>query len=203
MSKKEELTELERKQIDVNLKEYEILRNEMPKKEQRIQTIISLYVVAILGVAAYILKEDFVKILGNIDKSNFLIGIVLFIPIVNSILLIYSISFMYVINAQAKYTTYVIGKDISNILKKEMLGWDKWDSKEKRAWLRARNICGVLVFIFLNLMSIGILYYYHLILLLKKSYVLFSIWIIACIVFIYCIYNGFEFLKISKKYHEM
>lgn len=202
MTKEKKLTDLEKKQVDVHLKEYEILRNEIPKKEQRIQTVISLYIAAILGVAAYILKGGFEEILKNIEKSNFLIGIVLFIPIINSILLIYSISFMYVISAQAKYTTYVIGKELSDMLKKEMLRWDKWDSKEKRAWLRARSICGVFVFIFLNLLSFGVLYHYQLIFLVKRSYILFSIWIIACIVFLYCIYSGIEFFKISKKFHE-
>lgn len=202
MTKEKKLTDFEKEQIDVFLKEYEVLRDEITKKEQRIQTVISLYIAALLGIAGYIIKEGIGEILKNIDKSNFSIGIMLFIPIINSILLIYSMSFMYVITAQAKYTTYVIGKEVSNILNKELLTWDKWDSYEKRAWRRARSICGFLVFILLNLISFAILYHYPLIFLIQRNFILFCIWITSCIVFIYCIYSGVEFLKISKKFHE-
>jgi len=202
LTKEKKLTDLEKRQIDVLLKEYEVLRGEIPKKELRIQTVISLYIAVLLGIAGYIIKEGIGEVLRNIDKSNFSIGIMLFIPIINSIFLIYSISFMYVITAQAKYTTYVIGKEVSNILNMKLLGWDKWNSHEKRAWWRARSICGVLVFILINLISFAILYNYPLIFLIKRDFILFCIWISSCIVFIYCIYSGIEFLRISKKFHE-
>ncbi len=65
MKNQVQLTELQKKQIETYLKEYEVLRSEIPNKEQRIQTVLSLYIAALLGVSAFIMKEGFDEMLSK------------------------------------------------------------------------------------------------------------------------------------------
>jgi len=104
-----------------------------------------------------------------------------------------------IINALAKYTTYVIGKDISNILNSQLLVWDKWYGKEKKAWLRTRDLCGILVFILAISLSFAILCRYHVVLLIERSLILFLLWIVSCVVLIVGTIIAVNIFRLSKK----
>jgi len=152
-------------EIAIHLKEYEVLFASIRTDIERIDRIIGLYAFAVFGIIAYLLKTTDVRLfLENIDNKIESIILVLIIPIINSILLVHATSSFQVILVKSRCATYIIGERLRNILKREVLIFDRLDDLDKRAWLSQRSFTGIVY----SVLSLGV----SLIVLYRYSYVL-------------------------------
>lgn len=168
-------------EINIHLKEYEILESSIRTEIGRIDRIIGIYYVAIFGIIAFFLKNsNFNEFMKNIDKNPELIGLILTIPILNAVLLIHSISFFQTILVKARYSTYVIGERLRSLLKRDVLLFDEMYDLDKQAWLRARATVGIIYCLLSSTISLLILYRYSYVLLLSQGFSAFIIWLLSC-----------------------
>lgn len=193
------------KQIDVHIKEYETLRSDMSFKVRQMYIFLAVYLAAIFAVLGFILSPENVKITdwpGKIKNNRFLIGAALVIPILNSILLIHIVSLMHFVFATAKYTTFVIGRKISQAVnKKDIIFWDKWDDVHKQAWNRTKILVGILYYLLAHSISIGILWYFRDVLYGGKGSFLIMFWALSASVVLLSLAESFKFLALMKKFH--
>lgn len=179
---KEAYNTIDEHEIAVHLKEYEMLSASIRTDIERIDKIIGLYAVAVFGIIAFFLKtanlDEFLK---NIDKQTELIGLVLIIPIINSILLIHAVSSFQVILVKARCATYVIGERLRTILQRDVLLFDKIYDLDKQAWLNERTVVGIVYCLLSSSISLLILYRYSYVLLLSKEVAVFILWLASCL----------------------
>lgn len=169
-------------EITVHLKEYEMLSASIRTDIERIDKIIGLYAVAVFGIIAFFLKTaNFDQFLKNIDKQTELIGLVLTIPIINSILLIHAVSSFQVILVKARCATYVIGERLRTLLQRDVLLFDKIPDLDKQAWLSERTVVGIVYCLLSSCISLLILYRYSYVLLLSKGLPVFILWLASCL----------------------
>lgn len=179
---KEACESIDEREIAVHLKEYEMLAASIRTDIGRIDKIIGIYAGAVFGIIATFLKfANFDEFLKNIDGQIGLIGLVLILPIINSILLIHAVSSFQVILVKARCATYVIGERLRSIIQRDVLLFDKVDDIDKHAWLSERATVGILYCLLSSSISLVILYRYSYVLLFSKGVIVFVIWIISCL----------------------
>src|SRR5687767_250709 len=94
-------------EVEIHLKEYETLASSVRTDIERLDRIIGIYSIAVFGIIAFFLKDsDLANFLRKVDGQVELIGLVLIIPIINSLLLIHAISTFQAILVKARCATY-------------------------------------------------------------------------------------------------
>lgn len=178
-----DITPIDKQELSIHLKEYEMLSNSIRTDIERIDKIIGLYAAAVFAIIAFFLKETkFDQFLSNIDHHQELVGLALLIPLINSTLLIHSISTFQVILVKARCSTYVIGERLRLLLQREVLVFDKIYDIDKQAWLAERSVVGMIYSLLSTIISVLILYRYAYVLKLCHGKLIFVMWAISCLV---------------------
>lgn len=130
---------------------------------QRIDKIRGVYLTVLFGLVGFLLSpsgKPLKDIILSIKADNTQIFLILLLPILNSLLLIYIVSYMHFIYSAAKYNTYYIGNLISTEIGIEILPFDDWKTVvgDKKAWVTTRSIVGIMMFVIATGISIFILY---------------------------------------------
>src|SRR5437588_2910468 len=146
-------------EIDVHLKEYEMLSSSIRTDIGRLDRILGIYSAALFGIIAFFLKQaDIAKFLSDVDAQAELVGLVLFIPVINSILLIHAVSTFQVILVKARCSTYVIGERLRRLTRRNILLFDQIDDLDKRTWLKQRSLIGIGYCVLASALSLSILF---------------------------------------------
>jgi hypothetical protein len=176
------LNRVDELEIQVHLKEYEMLSSSIRTDIERLDRIIGIYSVAVFGIIAFFLKEfDLVTFLSKIDAQAELIGLVLIIPIINSILLIHALSTFQAILVKARCSTYVIGERLRNITQRNILLFDQIYDLDKRTWLKERSFIGIGYFLLSVALSLSILLRFSNVFSCRKTILLIFIWLASCV----------------------
>lgn len=150
------------KRIDVLLQNSKIFADAVSQWTQRIDRIRGIYLTVLFGFVGYLLSptsKPLKDIISIIKTDNTQIFLILLLPILNSLLLIYIVSYMHYIYAAAKYNSYYIGKLISMETGLEILPFDDWETivGDKETWVTTRSIVGILMFLIATGISFFIL----------------------------------------------
>lgn len=151
------------KNIDVLLHISKVFAEEVSQWTQRIDKIRGVYLTALFALVGILLNpsvKPLKDIISSIRADNTQIFLILLIPILNSLLLIYIVSYMHFIYSAAKYNSYYIGKLISTEIGIEILPFDDWETVvgDKEAWVTTRSIVGIMMFVIATVISLMILY---------------------------------------------
>ncbi len=122
------LTAEEEKEIEIHLIEYQNLRTEMNNLSRYIVQGIIVYFTALFLFIAYSLRPDLtfnsVQYLENIKADNFRSGLLLTLPILNSIVIFFFLSLLLTFHAEASYCRKVISPRITFLIKTPVLAWE-------------------------------------------------------------------------------
>jgi hypothetical protein len=119
-------------EIQAHLQEYHAISNAISENIKRIDLIRGLYLTALLGLVALLLSPQAPPLESRFQharQDQFVLNLVLLIPIINAILLIHVTSFMHFILAAAKYNTYFLGKRLTELVGNSVFGFDLWESR--------------------------------------------------------------------------
>lgn len=136
-------------EVDVHLAEYCALRTEIDHYSQRIDRISAVYITAMFAIVGYLVRPDsqfdWALYIEMVQKSTALTSLLLFIPILNSILLIRIGSFFLGVLALSQYTCYTLGPRMTKIIGAEVLRWDGSESPGvKKNWIPIRSLGQIL-----------------------------------------------------------
>ncbi len=150
------------KHIDVLLQNSKVFADAVSQWTQRIDRIRGVYLTVLFGLVGFLLSPNskpLKDIMSSIKADNTQIFLILLLPIFNSLLLIYIVSYMHFIYAAAKYNAYYIGKLISTETGLEILPFDDWETVvgDKEAWVTTRSIVGIMMFLIATGISFFIL----------------------------------------------
>lgn len=151
------------KRIDVLLQNSKVFAEAVSQWTQRIDRIRGVYLTVLFGLVGFLLSpsgKPLKDIILSIKADNTQIFLILLLPILNSLLLIYIVSYMHFIYSAAKYNAYYIGKLISTEIGIEILPFDDWETVvgDKEAWVTTRSIVGIMMFVIATGISFFILY---------------------------------------------
>ena len=151
-------------EVDIHLAEYAALRSEIDVYNQRIDRITGWYVTALFGVTGLLLNPitpiDVEKYLDMVKASNYLIGLFLFLSILNSTLLISVASHFSAILAMAEHTSTIIGNRLSELAGSKVLTWDYSPGfVAKKTWGKLRIVGQALFFAISESISLAIIYF--------------------------------------------
>ncbi|MBI4824304.1 MAG: hypothetical protein HY805_08785 [Nitrospirae bacterium] len=171
------------KEIGVHLAEYQALRSEIELYSQRIDKTAGLYITAMFGIIGYLLRPDSTfdlqQYLRHIESTPVLTALFMFIPILNSLLLLRIGSFFLGILAIAQYIQYEIKPRLTALLGSTVLYWDDEPSLDaKRKWILLRS-AGQMFFVIIvettSIVFLGATTYA-----ISSGFVLGVLYIIAC-----------------------
>lgn len=191
--------------MDVHLHEYTALSTAIADATKRIETIRGLYVAAAFAtIAAAAGKQaGYIPVLiSQLRSDQYLLACVLFVPLLNSLLLIYVASLMHFILAAAKYNTYSLRPCIEKQVNGQALHFDIWSSNDKRAWLFLRSAVGVLFYGLSTCISIAILFSFPTAGRFKVGMVPGLVFIISVGAVAFTVIVGLASLVISQGFHK-
>jgi|ERR1043166_136989 hypothetical protein len=175
------LNKIDELEIQAHLKEYEMLSSSIRTDIERLDRIIGIYSVAVFGMIAFFLREsDLSGFLSKIDAQADLIGLVLIIPIINSVLLIHAVSTFQVILVKARCSTYVIGERLRSITQRNILVFDKIRDLDKRTWLKERSFIGMAYCLLSVALSLSILLRFSNVFYCRRGILPILIWLVSC-----------------------
>lgn len=151
------------KRIEALLLHSKILSGAIGQWTDRIDKIRGIYLTALFGLVGFLLApntDTLSEIVRTIKQDETQISLILILPILNSILLIYTISYMHFILSAAKYNSYYILKLIQEEVEQSVVPFDDWDTSvgDKEAWVTTRSLVGILMFIVATIASLYILH---------------------------------------------
>src|SRR5262249_41792734 len=120
--------------------------------------------------------------LSKIDAQAELIGLVLVIPIINSILLIHAVSTFQAILVKARCSTYVIGERLRKLTQRNILLFDQNYDLDKRTWLKERSFIGIGYCVLSTALSLSILLRFSNVFNCHRRILLLFIWLVSCLI---------------------
>ena len=138
------LDEREKQQYNAYMEEYKALRGEITAYSQRIDRTVGIYFSALFGVVGFLLRPDsqfsLAAYLDILRTSPSLLGLLLFMAVLNCFLLIRIQSFYLAVLAMSQYTSSVLRTQVNDLLGVSVLNWDEPPStKAKNYWLPVRT----------------------------------------------------------------
>lgn len=138
------MDEREKQQYNAYMEEYKALRGEITSYSQRIDRTVGVYFSALFGVFGFLLRPDsefaFAPYIERLHSSISLLGLLLFIAVLNCLLLIRIQSFYLAVLAMSQYTSSVLRPQVSKLLSASVLAWDEpHATRAKQYWLPVRT----------------------------------------------------------------
>ena len=175
-------------EIQIHLAEYKILRDEVDQYSQRIDKMSGIYLTALFGLVGYLLQPasilqvasqnpigDYLK---KIESSDILTSLLIFLPILNSVLLIRIMSFYTGLLAIAQYVHYVIRPRLAVLVGHDVIRWDETSRlTAKKIWIPLRSLGQGLFIVISEAISIAVLV--HTIYVFKMSWPVIALYAIS------------------------
>jgi len=195
----------EDKEIEIHLSEYSSLRKEIEYYSQRIDRIVGIYITVIFGIVGYLIRPEtnfnIDNYLNNMESKPVFIAFLLFIPILNSLLIIRVGSFFCGILAITQYVHYQLRPRLNMLLGVNVLSWDdepRMNAKYK--WISLRSTSQIFFFGISEAISIQILVIT--IYLISLNYYLFILYIIAWLCVIVSVISSFIIADVGRNFHK-
>ena len=187
------------KEIDILLKEYDNICTGIRDYVKRMDKYITIYLGVSFAIIIACLRPEFniKEFLKKINDSEFLVGIFLLVPILNSIFQIYILSIYYELVLMDRYISLVIATRLSEMIGRDVLGYGKALYLEE-GWGVTITIAMVFWHLFILFVSIAILVFYYKILFLKSGALLFSIHLMGSLSIIMLFYCSIKYVRMES-----
>lgn len=193
------------KRIDVLMQSSKVFADAVSQWTQRIDRIRGVYITVLFGLVGFSLKYEkpLIDIIVSIRTDSTKVMLILLLPVLNSLLLIYTVSYMHFIYAAAKYNSYYLGNLISKETGLKIIPFDDWETVvgDKEAWVTTRSIVGSMMFAIATGISLFILYTFAAAGQPKNGFLPFVLFLISLGTVSLSIIVGFINYYIGRRYH--